>query len=166
MVKNDWIKIVVAYEHSEDGMRARKMMDRIAGKLEPGCCIDSELWDFDLIADHSLSQDAATAAKEADMIIIAVRSGLPGHVRNWLEQWASDGRRNPVSIVVLHEPEQTTEDCSALLAYLQKLTAQGGADLFWHSQDPGTQGEWPLEETPLWFHRDILGRYEISNHRQ
>lgn len=167
-MKNDWIRIVVAYEHFDDGMRARKMMDRIAGKLEPGCCIDSELWDFDRLAEGSLSKDATLAANQADMIIIAVRNGLPDHVTEWLEQWAAGKRTHAVSLVVLHEPDQRRDACSALPAALQKLATQGGADLFWHSQDPETQGDEPLEETPLWFHRDISKRryYEIPNHRQ
>jgi hypothetical protein len=143
------------------------MMDRIARQLEPDCCIDSELWDFDLMADRSLGQDAAIAAREADMIIMAVRSELPGHVRDWLEQWASRERTGPVSIVVLREPEQRAEDLRVLLAYLQELATRGGADFFSHNQDPETEGQWPLEETPLWFHRDMLKRrYEIFDHRQ
>ena len=167
MEKNESIRIIVAYEHLDDGMRARKMLDRIAGELEAGCSVESGFWDFARMADRSANNDAATAVKEADMIIMATRNGLPDHVRDWLEQWASRERTKPVSIVVMRGREQRTEDLPALLAYLQELATRGGADFFWHDQHSETEEEGSLEKTPRWLQPDILRRrYEISDHRQ
>lgn len=167
MERNGWIRIVVAYEHSDDGMRIGKVMDRIAGKLKADCRINGDLWDFERMADPSLSTGAAMAAKEADLIIIAARNELPIHVQDWLEHWASRERTKPVSIVLWREPEQSLQDLAALLEYMQELAERGGADFFWHNQPSQTEDERSLEKTPWWLDANTLKRrYEVSHHRQ
>jgi hypothetical protein len=59
------------------------------------CVLQERMWNFDVLEIREVRKDAATAAKQADLVIVSVsgRMELPGSVRAWLDYVAPAARR-------------------------------------------------------------------------
>jgi hypothetical protein len=138
-------RIVIAYEHFNAGMRAKRLTDRMAAQLHPQIAISTDAWKFELLGDAHLKELAGCSAAEADMLIIAANGNteLPAHVTQWIEQWAFRERNEAGALVALHNLEQkTVAELPPLRASLRRIAEQGNVQLFWY-------GDTPLAEDPL-----------------
>jgi hypothetical protein len=67
--------VVIIYEDSGAGRRAKHFYDRVIQELEDECDFSLELWSFQVLALPGIGNAAARAAAQADFVILS-RSGL------------------------------------------------------------------------------------------
>jgi hypothetical protein len=62
--------MVIIYEDSLAGRRAKYFYDRILRELEDECDFNLELWSFQVLALPGIGNSAARAAARADFVIL------------------------------------------------------------------------------------------------
>jgi hypothetical protein len=123
------IKMVIVYETAGAAIHAKEMSEQLALELQSECVS----WPMDLLAQAAVGRRAATAAAEADMIIIAALGAgeLPGYVRNWIESWLPLRKTGPTALVVLlDENGETLPDPPPCCSYLREVAERGKMDFF------------------------------------
>jgi len=86
-MENPLLKTVLIYENFAAGVSASWFCQSLAWALD--CVLQEQLWNFDVLEIREVRNDAATAAKQADLVIVSVsgRTELPGSVRACLDIW-------------------------------------------------------------------------------
>lgn len=136
MDRNLAIRIVIAYEDFESAISARRMAEHMAAQLRPGFEIASELWKFDFLRYAELQEEATRGALLADMIIIATQggSGLPIHVKTWLEGWLPHKQKSPAALVAMVGRRDANIGERPLVGdYLQALARRAGMDFYFNA---------------------------------
>jgi hypothetical protein len=82
------IRIITVYESAVGAIRAREVSTLLAHQLAEGRELQSDFWKFDLLRQPDLREQAASEAREADVIMIAAftTEELPAHVKTWIEE--------------------------------------------------------------------------------
>lgn len=146
---NGALKIVIAYETAAIAVRAKEMTEFIAADLQ----IECDSWPMILLSIRELSRQAATAAAQADLVIIAARGDghLPAEVRNWIEDWLPRRKQGPSALVVLFDAEAHPPDGSHPpdCAYLREVARRGSMDFFCNAS------EWVLHPGAPDCHLDV-----------
>ncbi|MBV8330248.1 MAG: hypothetical protein JOZ61_07255 [Verrucomicrobia bacterium] len=67
------------------------------------------MWNFDVLEIREVRNDAATASKQADLMIVSVsvRTELPGSVRAWLDMWLELLDDEHPALVAFFNPSST-----------------------------------------------------------
>jgi hypothetical protein len=78
--------VVIIYEDSRAGMRAKHCCDSIIQELEDECDCSLELWNFRSWRFQRFGNSAARAAAKADFLILSIngRSPLCVQTRDWI----------------------------------------------------------------------------------
>jgi hypothetical protein len=149
MKENVVFKIVIAYENFAAGIRAKKMLERLASELQPDFQINSDVWEFEMLGHRRLREQAATEASEADMIVVSARGDaeLPAHVKNWVDGWLPQRRGGLTALVALLDLEEKSSSAQSTCAYLRQVAGKGRMDFFCKAGD--------------WEHRDSEYTVEI-----
>ena len=83
---NPALNVVIVYEDLDTGKKAKKTFDLLAQNLSGACHLTDQMWKFDVLTIHQLSQIALKDAAQADIIIISCRGDeLPDHIKAWIE---------------------------------------------------------------------------------
>ena len=69
---NPLLKTVLIYENFAAGVSASWFCHSLAWALD--CVLQEQLWNFDVLEIREVRNDAATAAKQADLVIVSVSS--------------------------------------------------------------------------------------------
>jgi hypothetical protein len=132
------LKVVIAYETLDAALRAKEMSERLKAELNSSC----EVWSMESLAHLPLRQLAATAASEADIVVIAARNAqaLPLHLKDWIEDWLVRKKPGPTALVALYDEEQeapreTPQGSPSLGTYLDLIAERGGMDFFSNTGD-------------------------------
>jgi hypothetical protein len=123
------IKIFIAYETAAVAVRAKIMAEELAAELQSAC----DSWPMDLLAHPDLCRQAAAAAAEADMIIIAASGAeeSPSHARNWIETWLPQKKNGPTALVLLLDQEgESLGSPPPFCVYLLQVAERGNMDFF------------------------------------
>ena len=141
--KTPAFKIVIAYKGCAAGFRAWGMADALGSELKPDLEIVSDLWEFEQMADPQLRACATANAAEADMAVISAGggTGLPAHVKKWIETWLGRKKDRPAALVALldqggNHPSAALPLCSRL----RRMATRGRVDYFCK------MGDWEREE--------------------
>jgi len=80
-------KAVLIYENVVAGAHARWFLQRLARASDK--TLDERMWNFDVLAIREARNDAASAARKANVVVVSVSGQLelPGAVRAWFDMW-------------------------------------------------------------------------------
>ena len=62
--------VVIIYEDSTAGTRAKHLYDRVTKELEDECDFSLELWSFEVLGLPEIGNSSAQAAAKADLVIL------------------------------------------------------------------------------------------------
>jgi hypothetical protein len=130
--------LVVAYEDTATRNRAVQLYDHLAQQLLDDYDFQVSWWKLDHLESPRLYEQAATAAAEANMVIISLRGDqhLPAVFNQWLQSWISrkDSQKSAL-VVLLGATGQTVTDARQLHAHLQQAARQAKMDFFAHAYE-------------------------------
>jgi hypothetical protein len=83
--------VVIIYEDSAAGKRAKHFYDRVIRELVDECDFSLELWNFQVLAVPEIGDSAAKAAARADLVILSMHHKAQLSVQTRLEIGSKDG---------------------------------------------------------------------------
>ncbi len=127
------LKVVIAYETFAAAVRAREISERLTAELKSSC----DVWSMESLIHLPLRQLAATAASEADIVVIAARNpeALPLHLKDWIEDWLPRKKCGPTALEALFDEERQPPPEPSSPAYLGLIPERGGMDFFSNTGD-------------------------------
>src|SRR5262249_25115425 len=130
--------LVVAYEDRQTRDRALHLYDHLAQQLLDDYDFQCSWWKFDHLTNRTLSQQAADAATDANMIVISLHARpelLPSH-QAWIEEWLPRRpNRKSALVVLLAGADQQVQEAERMLAYLRRAARLAHMDFFNHGFD-------------------------------
>jgi len=132
------LRVLVAYQDTEIGRRARDTLDWIKRRHTGDCEFQVSYLDLDTVGIASLCQTAAEQAAEADMILFACHDqrGLNREVKCWCDQWLALAEPHDAALVALMESEPGPEggnDGSSTRIFLEQVARRGGMAFIPHT---------------------------------
>jgi hypothetical protein len=103
------VTLVVAFEDSSTGTRAREFRQELSRQLGRECRIVEHVWLFNMFRLRELREIAAEEAAAADMVAISVHNSeaLPAEVNEWVRLWLRQkGAHKPVLLALLEPPKE------------------------------------------------------------
>ena len=97
------VSVVVVYEDTATRDRAIGLFEGMFAQLGPETDLEVSWWRFGFLRDPHLAAQAADAAARAGLILFSTHAGagLPAHVRDWIERWASRKSTQPSALAAL-----------------------------------------------------------------
>lgn len=129
------LDVVLMHEDLPACLRGKQALEQLAGELglETEFCL--HLWRFDLMQEHALRNLAVEDARQANIVVLALRHGteLPGPVRTWVQHWLECRSPVPCAIVVSLDSEaQGLATPHPAMQFLRDVSGPAGVDLFQH----------------------------------
>ena len=128
--------VVIIYEDSAAGKRAKHFYDRVIRELVDECDFSLELWNFQVLAVPEIGNSAAKAAAQADFVILSMhrRAQLSTQTRDWIERWSGLIIDNKSALVaLLDEPGIKRGTVASTLDYLRKVADRKGISFYTHT---------------------------------
>ncbi len=130
--------LVLTYEDTATRNQAMQLYDHLAQNLLDDYDFQCSWWRLGLLRDPVLLDQAGDAAADANMLILALRSGdaLSESARKWIETWVprKDDRKSAlVALIGGNEPADRAP--SAVQLYLQRIARVAKMDFFAHTFD-------------------------------
>jgi hypothetical protein len=130
--------LVVAYEDRQTRDRALHLYDHLAQQLLDDYDFQCSWWKFDHLTNRTLSQQAADAATDANMIVISLHARpelLPLH-QAWIEEWLPRRQnRKSALVVLLAGTDQQVQKADRMVLYLRRAARLAHMDFFNHGFD-------------------------------
>jgi hypothetical protein len=127
------LDVFVAHQDLATGVRAKKTLDRICGKINLGPCLRVNLWRFELLEDSILWREAVRNASRADILFFSLHGDkpLPAGLCHWLKHWLLLREERPCALVVsLDESHRHSESGRKIVEYLREIGATGDIEVF------------------------------------
>src|SRR5689334_547933 len=107
--QDDSMKLGVLLMHEDlaTGLRGKHALDQVAERLSQKAEFCVHLWRFDLMKEESFRSQAVEDAREANIVVLAMRdhAELPPPVRTWFEEWLENRGGVPCAVVVSLDSE-------------------------------------------------------------
>jgi hypothetical protein len=129
-------KVVIIYEDSAAGKRAKHFYDRVIREFIDECNFSLELWNFQVLAVAEIGNSAARAAAKADFVILSMhrKAQLPAQTRDWIERWSGLTTDNKSALVaLLDQPAMKRGTFASTLDYLRKVADRNGISFYTHT---------------------------------
>jgi hypothetical protein len=143
------MKVFVAFDEDDCARNAEVLIRRVA----PDELRDTELWRLEQLAALSPGNAVARSASEADLVIIALRSGstLTQLARTWLSHSLTlrDDDREGVLVVLWSGANAQAGANTELLAYLETLAVLSRLEFFAGCADSKAAGYIELAPPPV-----------------
>lgn len=96
------MNVAVLYEDWETGIRAKLTCDQLEQSMAPVMKLYLDLWRFDLLEEHALLNQAASAASGSNLVLISAHGHqlLPPAIGSWLQQWLLQKQDVPSALVL------------------------------------------------------------------
>jgi hypothetical protein len=141
MARTTPLRIVIAYDSYNDGLRAWELSERLASRFRLDFPVDRDLWKFDLLRCPSpqVRQASLAAVAQADLIMIAAAGleDLPADVQDWIESWPPRQGGAWTALVASVVPEAQRSHChSPMSNYLRQRAQDAGMTFFCNAECP------------------------------
>ena len=127
------LTIVLIYDGFADLIRAYHIWAKLVARFRKEIQIVSSAWNFAMLRDPRLREEAARRTADADMIVVSAsgRAALPDHMRNWINSWLpwKKGRRDAL-VAVLDEQSHSSAAAAQLRDHFLQMAQQSGMDFF------------------------------------
>jgi hypothetical protein len=127
------VRILLLYEDLETQLRGKRSLAELEALSAEKWAIGAKFWRRDLLKTESLRNSAANEAAMADIILISLHGTemLPEEVGEWLSSWLARKADRPYALGILFdEPSAPQSEPPSLLAALEAIATEAGADLF------------------------------------
>jgi hypothetical protein len=136
LVDRPKFNVVIIYEDSAAGTRAKHFCDRVIRRLVDECDFSLQLWNFQVLAFPKIGNSAAKAAAQADIMILSMhrKSQLSVQTRDWIEKWTrliADDRSALVALI--DQPGMARGTVASTLDYLRKIADRKGISFYTHT---------------------------------
>src|SRR5262245_57031790 len=129
--------LLVAYEDPGTRDRALHLSHHLSKQLAEDYDFHCSWWKFNHLTNAVLHEQAASAAREANMIVIAVqaRPSPPSIQTEWLRSWLSHRQTSKAALVALVASPESGQagDIGKTTEFLRDLAESAGMDFFNHS---------------------------------
>ncbi len=128
--------VVIIYEDSAAGTRAKHFYDRVIRELVDEYDFSLELWNFQVLAVPEIGNSAAKAAAQADIVILSMhrKAQLTVQTRDWIERWSALITENKFALVaLLDQPGMNRGTVASTLNYLRKVADRKGISFYTHT---------------------------------
>jgi hypothetical protein len=97
--KKQPLTVAIIYEGKAGLIRANELWFRLAVEFQGQVLREASAWNFALLRDARLRDQATLQASRANIVIISPADGneLPEHVGDWLDSWLPCDARNAAS---------------------------------------------------------------------
>lgn len=132
------LQVLLAYENSDSGLRARIAFERIANRLELEEDFDLALWSLNLLSEPAFLNEAVADAVKADILFLSLhgRNELTAAARIWLERWVAAKGDAPCALAVSLDPGAAESPAGERTLELVRAAAvPAGVDVFLHQDD-------------------------------
>ena len=129
------LDVMLVHEDLPAGRRGKEVLDLVAVNLEPDANFLVNLWNFEILRDPALQDQAVLDAARADIVLLSAhgRAKLPAAVRAWLEVWLDRKGDSPCALVVsLDTGVRESTAANSVLSYVHALAWQAGVEVFPH----------------------------------
>ena len=128
--------VVIIYEDSAAGKRAKHLYDRVIRELADECDFSLKLWNFQVLAISKIANSAAQTAAKADFVILSMhgKAQLSVQTRDWIERWSgliSDNRS--ALVAMLDQTGMRHGTAASTLDYLRKVADRRGISFYTHT---------------------------------
>jgi hypothetical protein len=128
--------VVIIYEDSTAGKRAKHFYDRVIQELEDECDFSLALWSFGVLGLPEIGNSAAQDAAKADFVIISMhgKSQLSVQTRDWIERWCglvADSK--PALVALLDRRGIRRGRVASTLQYLRKIADRKDMSFYAHT---------------------------------
>jgi hypothetical protein len=133
------VSLVVAYEDTATRDRAIGVCDGIFAQLGAETDCEISWWRFSYLRDPDLATQAADEAAQAGLILFSTHAGagLPTHVREWIELWASRKTTQPSALAALiGMAGDAQQGLTPIHYYLQSVASRAHMDFMPHAAIP------------------------------
>ena len=128
--------VVIIYDDSASGRRAKHFYDRAIQELADECDFSFELWNFEVLALPEIGNSVARVAAEADFVILSMhgKTQLSVQTRDWLEKWLNlIADHKPALIALLDRRVTKHATTASTLAYLRKIADRHEISFYAHA---------------------------------
>src|SRR6201997_3299596 len=128
--------VVILYEESAAGKRAKHFYDRVIRELVDECDFSLKLWNFRVLAVPEIGNSAAKAAAQADFVILSMhrKAQLSTQTRDWIERWSGLITDHKSALVaLLDQPGIRRGTVASTLGYLRKVAERKGISFYTHT---------------------------------
>ena len=122
------LKVLIAYERSEDGLGALRLYQRLVRKFDQEIGFDVEFRRFEVLGVPYIRERAVSEAVEADLVIIAVdgRFGLSAEFQGWIDLWIEKKVGQDCALVLLSRHSFECENnVTSVHSYLRSVAVRG-----------------------------------------
>ena len=136
LVDRPKFNVVIIYEDSAAGTRAKHFYNRVIRELVDECDFSLELWDFQVLAFPEIGNAAAKAAARADIVILSMhrKAQLSVQTRDWIERWSGlIGDDRTALVALLDQPRMSSGTVASTLHYLRKIADRKGISFYAHT---------------------------------
>lgn len=133
------LEALLVYEDLSTGLRGRRTLEDVARQLNPEGHFKLNLWNFDLLAQTALLEEATREAASADIVLLSAhgQKELPAPVRVWYQHWLDDQRGGPKAVALsLDCRSRDTAVGGRILDGLRAAARRVGAKVFLHFGTP------------------------------
>jgi hypothetical protein len=128
--------VVIIYDDSAAGKRAKHSYDRVIRKLVDEWDFSLKPWNFQVLAVPQIGNSAAKAAAQADLVIFSMhrKAQLSVQTRDWIERWSgliTDSKSALVAL--LDQPGMKRGTVVSTLDYLRKVADRKGISFYTHT---------------------------------
>jgi hypothetical protein len=136
LVDRPKFNVVIIYQDSAAGKRAKHFYDQVIRELADECDFSLELWNFQVLAIAEIANSAAQTAAKADFVILSMhgKAQLSVQTRDWIERWSgliSDNRS--ALVAMLDQPGLRRGTAASTLDYLRKVADRKGISFYTHT---------------------------------
>ena len=123
------LNTVLIYENFAVGVRAQPFFETLAGGLSR--TLKEQMWDFGVLGIRQVRNVAASAARRADAVAVAVsgQRDLPGTIRAWLDMWLWLLEDEKPPLVALFDSPSAPE-FPRIHTHLSCVVARAGIEFF------------------------------------
>lgn len=140
--------LVITYDDAATRRRAMQLYDHLAQQLLEDYDLQCSWWRIEHFHNPVLSEQAAQAAAQASMIILALRGDrpLPPMLKAWLPRWLDrKGDQKSALVVLLCTDDQANADTWHLRNYLRQIAQEARMDFFAHTYPLTLVSDQPAE---------------------
>lgn len=126
-------QIVIVYENLVSAARALRACEFLRGEIGDSVSLEVNIWKMGALADGDTRRGAATAASQAEVVIVSAsgREEIPDAFRQWVEAWLKmDHSRRPAVFSLFGD--HIGDGALSIASFLRGMTVRRGIDFFCH----------------------------------
>jgi hypothetical protein len=127
------IRVVIIYENGASALRAKTMLDRLAGTFRDQFVFDVESWSFDMLRHSCVKNMVMQDSSEADLVVVSIEEDvrIPSEVVYGMAIWHPLAAEHPSAVTLLcHHEGKESVSLPLEYASLRSLTERSGMHFY------------------------------------